>query len=106
MAKFTTRIELHSATYSDYETLHAAMERRGFSRQITADDGKTYHLPTAEYNRDGNLTREQVLESGKVAAAETGKTFAVLVTESNGRTWIGLEEVAARAQTAQLRRTW
>jgi hypothetical protein len=106
MAKFTTRVELHSATYSDYETLHAAMERRGFSRQIAADDGKTYNLPTAEYNRDGNLTREQVLDSAKDAAAETGKSFAVLVTESKARTWVGLEQVAARVQTAQLRRTW
>jgi hypothetical protein len=106
MAKFTTRVELHSATCSDYETLHASMEHRGFSRQIEAEDGKTYNLPTAEYNRVGNLTREQVLYSAKDAASETGKSFAVLVTESNGRTWVGLEQVAARVQSGQLRRTW
>jgi hypothetical protein len=44
MALFTTRVELHNASYSDYETLHAAMERRGFSRRITSDSGKTYRL--------------------------------------------------------------
>jgi hypothetical protein len=96
MAKFTTRVELHSASYSDYEMLHAAMERRGFSRHISSDDGKTYKLPTAEYNRDANVTRDQVLEAAKAAATETGKTFAVLVTESDGRTWIGLQEVVAK----------
>lgn len=98
MAKFSTRVELHSASYSDYETLHAAMERRGFSRQITSDDGKTYHLPTAEYNISAALDRQQVLESAKVAATETGKSFEVLVTESDGRTWHGLQEVAVRSQ--------
>ncbi len=35
MAAFTTRVELHSAGYEDYETLHAAMEAEGFSRTIT-----------------------------------------------------------------------
>lgn len=95
MALFTTRVELHNASYSDYETLHAAMERRGFSRQITSDSGKTYHLPTAEYNRDGALTRQQVLDSAKAAATETGKKFAVLVSEADGRTWVGLQEVSA-----------
>jgi hypothetical protein len=96
MAIFTTRVELHNASYSDYETLHAAMERRGFSRQITSDSGKTYNLPTAEYNREGALTRQQVLDSAKAASAETGKRFAVLVTEAEGRIWVGLQEVAAR----------
>ena len=39
MAQFTVRIELHEAQRADYETLHAAMERRGFSRLITGDNG-------------------------------------------------------------------
>ncbi len=94
MAKFTVRVELHAASYADYEELHASMERRGFSRLITSDNGKTYHLPTAEYNLSGEYSRQQVLDSAEGAAAETGKSFAVLVTESQGRTWNGLKEVA------------
>jgi hypothetical protein len=104
MAKFTVRVELHAASYSDYETLHAAMERRGFSRYITSDDGKTYHLPTAEYDKNGISTPHQVLDSAQAAARETGKRFAVLVTESISRTWIGLSEVAAGSLVAQMRR--
>lgn len=96
MAKFTVRVELHSASYSDYEKLHASMERHGFSRLITADDGKIYHLPTAEYVRSGELARQQALDSAKTAAAETGKSFAVLVTESDGRTWVGLQETKSQ----------
>jgi hypothetical protein len=90
MANFTVRVELHYAVEADYQTLHAAMERVGFSRFITSDDGITYHLPLAEYNRDGNLTRSQVLESAKTAANATGKKYAVLVSETSSRTWVGL----------------
>lgn len=92
MAAFTTRVELHRAYEDDYEVLHAAMEERGFSRYITSDDGVTYHLPTAEYNYSGNKTRGQVLALAKAAAAETNKKYAVLVTESKGRTWYGLQK--------------
>jgi hypothetical protein len=92
MASFTTRVELHGATYSDYETLHAAMDAEGFSRKIKSDDGTVYHLPTAEYNRIGELTRAQVLAAAKRAAAKTNKRYAVLVTESVARTWEGLEK--------------
>jgi len=98
MASFTVRVELHYATEADYQTLHSAMERAGFSRFITSDDGIAYHLPLAEYNREGNLTRSQVLESAKAAANTTGKKYAVLVSETSGRTWIGL---AVKAKTAR-----
>jgi hypothetical protein len=95
MAQFTVRVELHRADEDDYETLHDAMERRGFSRLITSDDGEVYHLPWAEYNMQDSVTRAQVLTLAKAAANETGKNYAVLVTESNGRTWSGL----AKART-------
>jgi photosystem II stability/assembly factor-like uncharacterized protein len=93
MPSFTTRVELHQATYQDYENLHSAMSEAGFSRYITSDDGNTYHLPTAEYDRSGILTRSQVLSQAKAAANSTGKSNAVLVTESAGRTWNGLTKV-------------
>jgi hypothetical protein len=97
MASFTVRVELHQANYQDYENLHAAMENSGFSRFITSDDGKVYHLPTAEYDRQANLTIAQVLNQAKTAANSTGKSNAVLVTEAVGRMWNGLP-VASQAQ--------
>jgi hypothetical protein len=66
------------------------MERRGFSRLITSNDGVRYHLPTAEYNYIGDKTRSEVLSRANAAADETGKKHAVLVTESEGRRWEGL----------------
>jgi len=90
MANFTVRVELHQAEWSDYEQLHAAMEQKGFSRLITADNGTTYHLPWAEYDGRASLTSMQVLEIARGAAGATGKQNAVLVTESSSRAWAGL----------------
>jgi len=92
MAQFTVRIELHDVQYENYQTLHAAMERQGFCRLITSDDGRTYHLPWAEYSGEGNLTSAQVRDIARVAADSTGRRNSVLVTEANSRAWIGLAE--------------
>ena len=92
MAAFTIRVELHEADYDDYETLHAAMEAKGFSRFITSGKGVTYHLPTAEYDYTGAKTRSEVLVLAKRAASETNRKYAVLITESSGRMWVGLQQ--------------
>lgn len=93
MAQFTTRVVLHKADWEHYEALHGFMQLAGFSRTIKSDDGITYHLPDAEYDYSGQVTKAQVLEKAKAAAARTGKTYSVLVTESAGRTWTGLTKV-------------
>ncbi len=93
MANFTVRVELHKAELVDYQRLHAAMEQKGFSRQITADDGRAYHMPWAEYNGSGNLTSAQVRDIARQAADSTGKQNAVFVTEAVSRAWIGLNQL-------------
>jgi hypothetical protein len=92
MAKFTTRVELYGKpTWDDYDKLHTAMEAEGFSRIIADSDGKEYHMPHAEYNREAELNRSQILSSAKKAAASVWEDFGVLVTESDGRTWHNLK---------------
>jgi hypothetical protein len=94
MARFTTRVELHKATDSDYEDLHKYMAAKGFSRTITSGDDETkYRLPPAEYNRETDATRAKVLDDAKAAAAKTGRTNEILVTESAGRSWHNLTPV-------------
>jgi hypothetical protein len=66
------------------------MAQQGFSRQITADNGRTYQLPWAEYDGGGNLTSMQVLAIAQTAVAATGKRNAILVTEAKSRAWSGL----------------
>ena len=93
MAKFTTRILLENGTESDYEQLHTAMERAGFSRFIKSDDGRKFRMPWAEYNFDGSASLDQVLETANLAATSTGNQFSVLVTEAVARQWLNLREV-------------
>jgi hypothetical protein len=90
MTYFTTRIELHNATYSDYEKLHTAMQGVGFSRRIAGSDGKTYQLPTAEYVIIGNYDTNSVRATAAKAAATIGKNYAVLVTAGTDVAWEGL----------------
>jgi hypothetical protein len=91
MSSFTTRVELHGADRTDYDVLHQKMAAQGFSRIITGDDGKRYWLPPAEYNYEAAATRAQVLAKAQAAAAQVKTSFAVIVTEAEGRTWIGLQ---------------
>jgi hypothetical protein len=92
MSNFTVRIELHDAQWADYEGLHAAMQRVGFTRQVTSDDGRRYQMPWAEYNGTGALSSMQVLNVAQTAANSTGKRNAVFVTEAASRAWSGLKK--------------
>ncbi len=89
MARYTIRIELRDATWDDYEEMYKHLAAQGISDIIATDDGR-YKMPPAEYNYDGNATRAQVLDMAKAAAGKVVRSYAVLVTESNGRTWHGL----------------
>ena len=92
MEKFTTRVQLNGRpTAEDYEHLHQAMKRRGFSRIIESDNGTKFWLPHAEYNRVSSAKRSQILRDAQEAAASVSSDFQVLVTESAGRTWHGLK---------------
>jgi hypothetical protein len=90
MSSFTVRVELHSAIWQDYDTLHQEMGKEGFSRAIRGNDGAVYQLPTAEYVANVNATSSQVLEAAKRAAARTGKAFEVIVAETLNWAWYGL----------------
>jgi hypothetical protein len=90
MSYYITRVELHYANYDDYENLHGAMQRAGFSRFIIGDDGQTYHLPTAEYVMVGDYDLAAVREAAARAAATTGKAFALVVTRGASVSWQGL----------------
>ncbi len=91
MARFTVRIELHDASWEDYQKLYEKMDKQGFTDTISTEKGAV-KMPPGEYNHEGQVSKEQVLEKAKLAASQVVRTYAVLVTESNGRTWYGLEK--------------
>ncbi|WP_369067464.1 hypothetical protein [Burkholderia gladioli] len=78
MADFVTRVELHGANSEDYERLHGEMRVRFFKRTIDADDGTTYHLPSAMYSYSDDVTAEFVREKAKEAASAIGKSCWVI----------------------------
>jgi hypothetical protein len=92
MAYYTTRVVLHShADANDYQVLHNAMAQAGFARVVTGSDGITYELPWAEYLIIGTYKIADVLAAAEGAAAVTGKSDSVLVTEGSTLTWRGLK---------------
>ena len=94
MGQFTVRVQLRKAADDDeaYETLHAEMKKRNFSRTIKGSEGTSYELPWGTYNYDGERSIETVLEKTKEAAARTGHKARILVTESEHRKWSGLKK--------------
>lgn len=93
MADFTIRIVLNDATWDEYEELYQHLAAVGIADEVSSDSGTTYRMPPAEYNFRGNATRAQVLELAIAAAAKVVRKYSVLVTESKGRTWHGLDKV-------------
>jgi hypothetical protein len=93
MATFMIRVELHSATYPDYVQLAKALAAQNVIDTIKGDNGLWYKLPPAEYQCIANLTPEAVRQIVATAAATTGKTYAIVVTQSAGMSWSGLEAV-------------
>jgi len=91
MANYIARVELHSATYEDYESLHASMQTRGYSRTIAADNGVVYKLPTGTYVVRNTNVEIDVARNAAVAAAQaTGKSSSVIVADWTRASWEGL----------------
>ena len=93
MALFTIRFELLSLIKEDPQLLHNALLLEGFTNTIRDDAGAVFILPVAEYNKEGEYTKDQILDSALRATHKTGNEYAVLVTESNGRSWANLIQV-------------
>lgn len=92
MTTFTVRVELRNADSSDYDDLYDRMSDNGFSKFITAESGNEYRLPNAEYTYSSNTeNKKQVKELAFRIASEVNDDPAVLVTQSSGRAWAGLE---------------
>lgn len=95
MANYIARVELHSATWNDYETLHVNMQRRGYYRVIKGSDGQWYQLPLGTYvTSNSNTSLQNALNQATAAANETGRSSSVIVADWNSASWLGLPIVA------------
>lgn len=100
MSNFIAGVELHTASYTDYENLHAYMGHHGYARIIRGDNGNTYQLPTGTYvSVSSSSSLSIALEAAVAAANATGKTSSVIVGDWNSTKWQGLP-IASSARTA------
>lgn len=90
MANYIARVELHAASYDDYEVLHAQMKKQGYSRAIVGDNNLTYQLPTGTYVLSSNISAQDALNRAGEAANATSKTSAIIVADWNAARWRGL----------------
>jgi hypothetical protein len=94
MNEFTIRVVLHdNATWSDYTKLQAALSRAAITDEITADDGTVFRLPPAEYNYAGAASLQTIHAAAQAAANSVKLNNSILVTQSSGRLWSGLDVV-------------
>ena len=88
MASVIARVELHSASWQDYENLHAFMAAEGYSKTVRANDGTTFQLPTGTYVNSAVRSGSDGAEKAYRAAQRTGRTSSVFVGGWDG-TWNG-----------------
>ena len=91
MSDYMIRVEMHGASYTHYEKLHALLSAQGVRNFIDGSDGKRYRLPTAEYSYTGPETSDQVLSAVAQSASAVLPNPAVVVTQRNGCMWRGLK---------------
>ena len=98
MAKYIAKVELHAASYANYDFLCLQMAQRGFTRTIAGANHTVYQLPIGTYFIDSDASLQEVLNRAVAAANATLKSSAVLVAECREAMWQGLT-VARSAQT-------
>jgi hypothetical protein len=83
MVKFLVRVELHGVR--DYVPLHEAMNSRKFKRIIRRTDGKSFTLPTGQYQYTGDASIEAVMRRARKATAAVNYDDAsILVSQVQG----------------------
>ncbi|WP_112197784.1 type V toxin-antitoxin system endoribonuclease antitoxin GhoS [Rahnella sp. NRRL B-41462] len=87
MAQFIVRVEIHSASSEDYESLHEKMKAKGYSREIQDGQGTWFHLPTAEYTATKSSNAFDVREEVRGIASSVKSGHFVLVTEVANISW-------------------
>ena len=93
MANYMARVELHLAGPDEYQQLDVSMQKRGYLRTMTAEDGAIYQLPAGTYYvTESSAMLEVALRAAVDAASETGKSAAVIVTDWRAARWSGLPQ--------------
>jgi len=74
MVQYIARVELHFASYSNYEFLNSQMAQQGFVRTLVGENRTTYQLPTGTYVLSSNIALQDALDRAVEAANMTLKS--------------------------------
>jgi hypothetical protein len=82
MAKFIATIELQEANEASYKTLQSELAKKSFtginSFNFKKSDKITV-LPKLEFQREGNVTIQEVTDAVMRAASKTGKKYSFTI---------------------------
>jgi hypothetical protein len=90
MVNYLIRVEMHGATYADYERLHSLLAAKSVTNFIWGDNKVRYRLPTAMYTYSGTENLDQVRAAVVQIAAVVKPKPSVIVTVSGASAWEGL----------------
>jgi hypothetical protein len=80
MARFITTIQLHNAEEKDYQILHTELKKESFmEKKKYTRKGKFRPIGKEEFNREGNITLQQVTDAVLRAASKTGKKYSFTI---------------------------
>ena len=77
------RCELNNASSIDYENLHRSMATKGLQREILANDGYLYRLPTGTYFANSPASTQAIALAAEQAAQQTGHTSEIVVSSTD-----------------------
>lgn len=79
MARFITTIQLFNAAEADYETLNTELVKQSFKgiRDISKQKDKVRE--EIKYNREGNVSLQEVTDAVLKAAEKTGKKYSFTI---------------------------
>jgi len=86
MARYITRVQLKDAVQRDLELLDSELQRESFTRvKLIRSSGKEPDpADPREYNRQGNVSLQEVTAAVYKAATLTGKKYSFTVMKEKG----------------------
>jgi hypothetical protein len=90
MYHYIVRVELHDANSDDYKKLHKIMLDDGFGNLVKGDDGKNYHLPSAEYHATSAelLSTEIMRDNLRRMLIPVGRSYRLLISRADQIAWV------------------
>jgi hypothetical protein len=80
MPRFITTIQLHNADEKDYQVLHSELKKESFVEASNNKPKRKFpRMPKETFDREGNITIQDVTDAVLRAASKTGKKYSFTI---------------------------